>query len=460
MDATPRPRSGSLPRPPLELWGGVECTVNRVGDRWFDQLRAGGHDRRIDDLDLVADLGVRAVRYPVLWERTAPDATFECDFSWSDQRLSHLRRRDVTPIVGLVHHGSGPAHTSLLDPQFPHKLARYAAAVARRYPWVELWTPVNEPLTTARFAGLYGHWYPHHCDDASFVRALYHQCRGVQLAMREIRRVNPRARLIQTEDLGMTLSTQLLHYQAQFENERRFLSYDLLCGRVRRGHPLFDYLRRSGLSADALAALCDEPPVDVLGVNHYVTSVRFLDERTWHYPSERAGGNGRHAYVDVEAVRVCEEDFVEPAELLRQLWARFHLPIAVTEAHLGCTEDEQIRWFKEIWDAARLVRELGVDVRAVTAWSLLGAFDWHCLVTRDEGCYEPGAFDVRHDPPRPTALATYLHDLSRRPDAVHPALSTPGWWRLPTRLLHPPVSRGRPPARRVRFPSIVFDKVA
>ena len=24
--------------PPLEMWGGVECTVNRVGDRWFDQL--------------------------------------------------------------------------------------------------------------------------------------------------------------------------------------------------------------------------------------------------------------------------------------------------------------------------------------------------------------------------------------------------------------------------------------
>ena len=30
---------------PLELWGGVECTVNRVGDRFFDQMRAVGARR-------------------------------------------------------------------------------------------------------------------------------------------------------------------------------------------------------------------------------------------------------------------------------------------------------------------------------------------------------------------------------------------------------------------------------
>src|SRR3954471_10116662 len=57
---------------PLEVWGGVECTVNRVGDRWFDQMAWAGHDRRVEDLDRIAALGVRALRYPVLWERLAP----------------------------------------------------------------------------------------------------------------------------------------------------------------------------------------------------------------------------------------------------------------------------------------------------------------------------------------------------------------------------------------------------
>ena len=60
------------PSPALEIWGGVEATCNRVGDRWFDQLAWSGHDRRIEDLDAFAGLGLAAVRYPVLLERHAP----------------------------------------------------------------------------------------------------------------------------------------------------------------------------------------------------------------------------------------------------------------------------------------------------------------------------------------------------------------------------------------------------
>jgi dTDP-4-dehydrorhamnose reductase len=38
-------------RQPLAIWGGVECTLNRVGDRWFDQLAWSRHDERIADFD-------------------------------------------------------------------------------------------------------------------------------------------------------------------------------------------------------------------------------------------------------------------------------------------------------------------------------------------------------------------------------------------------------------------------
>ena len=62
---------------PLEVWGGVECTANRVGDRFFDQIEKSGHANRFSDLDLFADLGIRAIRYPVVWERLAPDGDLE-----------------------------------------------------------------------------------------------------------------------------------------------------------------------------------------------------------------------------------------------------------------------------------------------------------------------------------------------------------------------------------------------
>ncbi|MDX6404155.1 MAG: dTDP-4-dehydrorhamnose reductase [Blastocatellia bacterium] len=73
--------------------------------------------------------------------------------------------------------------------------------VAQRYPWITDYTPVNEPLTTARSSCLYGHWYPHQRDSLKFAKALLTQCRATVLSMSSIRKFNPEARLIQTEDL-------------------------------------------------------------------------------------------------------------------------------------------------------------------------------------------------------------------------------------------------------------------
>ncbi|MDX2088701.1 MAG: family 1 glycosylhydrolase [Kofleriaceae bacterium] len=409
------------------MWAGVECTVNRIGDRYFDQLARTGHDVRVTDLDLIAGLGVRTVRYPVLWERTAPTTLGSADWSWPDVRLARLRDLGITPIVGLVHHGSGPVHTSVLDPQFPELLAEYAAAIAARYPWLSLFTPVNEPLTTARSACLYGHWYPHAHDDVSFLRALLHQCKASVLAMRAIRRVRPDAKLIVTEDLGATHSTPQLAYQAAFENARRWLSIDLLCGRIDHTHPLYAWMRGQAITAAELEYFAvNATPPDIIGFNYYLTSERWLDDDCARWPTSAHGGNGRDRYADVHAVLAGQMGGIEP--LLRTAWERYGVPLALTEVHLGGTREEQMRWLVEIYDAASRVCASGIDVRAVTAWSLFGCYDWHCLVTRDEGFYEPGVFDVRGPAPRPTALARVVRDLASgvRPD--HPVLAHPGFW--------------------------------
>ena len=143
----------------------------------------------------MAELGVKAVRYPIVWETVAPQTPSELDFSWHDKRLKRLRDKGISVIGGLVHHGSGPRYTSLIDPKFPDHLARYAVR-CRRYPWIDAWTPVNEPFTTARFSCLYGHWYPHLNDiDATF-RATVNQCLATLRAMRAIRGVSPTSELI------------------------------------------------------------------------------------------------------------------------------------------------------------------------------------------------------------------------------------------------------------------------
>lgn len=422
----------------IELWGGVECTVNRVADAFHSQMEASGHRWRGDDLQRFAALGLRRLRYPVLWELTAPDAPEVFDWQWADERLTALRELRIDPIVGLVHHGSGPRYTDLLDERFPALLATYAQAVAERFPWIERYTPINEPLTTARFSALYGHWYPHRRDTASFARAIVNQCRATVLAMRAIRAINPAALLIQTEDLGRTASTATLAYQAEHENERRFLTWDLLCGVVDEKHAMWSDLRHWGVPAADLAWFQENPcPPDIIGVNHYLTSDRYLDEDRSRFPKTAWGGNGRHSYADVEAVRALPES-PGIAGALRDVWNRYRRPLAVTEAHLGCTREEQLRWLHEIWRAAQQLRAEDVDIRAVTVWSLLGSFDWNSLLIRRFGYYEPGAFDVRSPQPRPTALAALVKELTSNAANRHSQLlETPGWWRRSLRHFLP-----------------------
>jgi dTDP-4-dehydrorhamnose reductase len=413
-----------------ELWGGIECTFNRVHDRFFDQLEFTGHYQRPDDIEKLASLGIAKLRYPVLWEFHEPQEHFPIDWSFTTERLNAIRQNGVEPIAGLVHHGSGPAFTSLEDPRFAERLAAYAAKVAREFPWLEYYTPVNEPLTTARFSGLYGLWYPHRRNDLAFVKILSNEIRGIILSMKEIRKINPAAKLVQTEDLGKTHSRRALKYQAEFENERRWLTYDLLCGKVDRHHPLWSYLRSSGLSERELCFFLENPCVpDIAGFNYYVTSERFLDERIDQYPRHLWGGNKRHTYVDTEAIRIRHGGKGGLQTLLQEAWERFRLPTAVTEAFISCTPPEQVRWLREMCLHTSGARDNGVDIRAITFWALLGTFSWNKLVTSMDGEYETGAFDAWSKDRHETVVADFIRAMATTGTYDAGWLDEDGWWK-------------------------------
>jgi dTDP-4-dehydrorhamnose reductase len=429
----------SMRNRPLELWGGVECTVVRIGDQFRNQAAETGHDSRMSDLTAIANVGVKAVRYPILWETIAPQVPGECDFSWHDERLERLRELKIDVVAGLVHHGSGPRYTNLLDPEFPTKLAQFARRVAKRYPWIKTWTPINEPLTTARFSCLYGHWFPHLRDTGAMYRALVNECLATAYAMKAIREVIPDAQLLVTEDLGKTFSTPALAGQAAYENERRWLSLDLLCGRVTLEHPLHAAIAEHvpPVALTELATAIGVP--DLIGVNHYLTSERFLDHRVERYPSITPGSNGEDVYVDVEAVRIHDlRKQVGPGKRLREAWHRYKLPIIVSEVHHGCTREEQVRWLNDVWTAAIKERSRGADIRAVTLWSMFGAVDWRSLLTARDGSYDVGAFDIRSPVPRPTFLAKAAAKLASGATLDHPVLDLPGWWRRPGRTYAQP----------------------
>src|SRR5688500_20116014 len=93
----------------LELWGGVECTVNRVANVYHDQLELTGHDKRLSDIDRIADLGIRVARYPFLWERVAPLSIDDAEWAGPDAGMNRFREPGSIPIHVCSAHGKGSA---------------------------------------------------------------------------------------------------------------------------------------------------------------------------------------------------------------------------------------------------------------------------------------------------------------------------------------------------------------
>jgi dTDP-4-dehydrorhamnose reductase len=442
-----------------EVWGGIECTINRVKNNFFDQLQYSGHYYREGDIEHFAQSGIKKLRYPVLWERHQPEENGNIDWSWIAKQLGKIKEKGIDVIAGLVHHGSGPAYTNLADENFPYLLAEYAKKIAQHFPWIEYYTPVNEPLTTARFSGLYGIWYPHQNNSKAFTQMLLNELKGTVLAMQEIRKINPAAKLVQTEDLGKTYSTKKLKYQADFENERRWLTYDLLSGKFDKNHYLWEHFQHMSIPEKDIYFFRENVCTpDILGFNHYLTSERYLNENLHLYPPHTHGGNGRDHYADVEAVRVNVDEETGIEVLIKEAWERYHQPIAITEVHLHCHREEQLRWFKHVWQACNGLIKEGINIKGVTSWAMLGSYGWNKLLTQDNGNYEPGAFDLRGGHLRPTALAKFIKEVSCSNNCHHHLLEEKGWWLRNSRVLYGPPSKTIQMKTNLSSPVLIIGK--
>jgi dTDP-4-dehydrorhamnose reductase len=407
---------------PFEIWASPEPTVARIDASMVrDQLAETGHERRAGDIALLASLGIAATRYPVLWEKCATDDPARPDLAWPRARLEALREAGIEPVVTLLHHGSGPRWTSLVDPGFPEAFAAYAGAVARAFPWVRRWTPINEPLTTARFSTLYGHWYPNASDDRSFGRAIVNEARAMLLAMEAIRAVNPSAEFVVTEDLQSFAmygdADRDLEAYVAHKRERMFLSLELVMGRVIEGHALYPYLvERAGIGAGELRDLAARAAApDLVGWNYYPNSERLL---------ERA-----HDGTIVNHARVAlAPGTLDPRPLLRAAHARLDLPFGISEVHIDGDEVERVRWLvQRARDLDALARD-GAPVRMLGAWAAFGMVDWRSLLRERDGYVEDGVFTFARadEAPRESAVAAAMRELARGSIPALPERA--GWW--------------------------------
>ena len=131
------------------------------------------------------------------------------------------------------------------------------------------------------------------------------ECRAIREASRLIHRLDGSIRILVNEDACETYGTAEVDDVVRFYNLRRWLTFDLVTGRVDRHHPMWDHLAVAPDLVGALEEMAADPEYpDLLGLDHYITSDRFLDHRIEAYPAdfERSHANAR--FVDVEVARV------------------------------------------------------------------------------------------------------------------------------------------------------------
>jgi beta-glucosidase/6-phospho-beta-glucosidase/beta-galactosidase len=347
----------------------------------IDEMEKCGHYKHWrKDLELTCELGVPFLRYgPPLHRTFLGRGRF--DWSFADDSLAYLKQLGLTPIVDLCHFGVPDWIGDFQNPDFPKLFAGYAEAFAERFPWVQLYTPVNEMFVCATFSALYGWWNEQLASDLGFVTALKHLVTANVLAMDAILKVRPDAIFVQSE------SSEYFHADspaairaAEIRNAHRFLSLDLNYGR-RVDSETYSYLRDNGMTEAEYQFFLERSLRHhcIMGTDYYVTNEHRVapDGRTW------------------AAGEVFGYD-----EITRQYHDRYKLPVMHTETNLvdGPNGGEAEAWLWKQWANVLRVRNAGIPIVGFTWYSLTDQVDWDSALRENRGNVNPlGLYDLERN---------------------------------------------------------------
>jgi beta-glucosidase/6-phospho-beta-glucosidase/beta-galactosidase len=334
------------------------------------------YDRWREDFDLVKQLGIEFLRYGPPYYKThlAPG---KYDWSFTDETFAELKRLGITPIADLCHFGVPDWIGDFQNPDWPELFAEYAREFAKRYPWVCLFTPVNEIYVCATFSGQFGWWNERLKSDRGFVTALKHMVRAALLAEEAIVEVQPSAMFIQSE------ATEYFHAEdpaaqnkvAEY-NHKRFLSLDLCYGYDVRA-VMYEYLTDNGITRQQYHWFLEHGrkmrPYCIMGNDYYVTNEHLVNPDGGIAPSGEVFGY----YV-----------------ITRQYYERYHLPVMHTETNLA-DNDRAPNWLWKEWSNMIRLKEDGVPILGFTWYSLTDQVDWDTALREDNGTVNPlGLYDL------------------------------------------------------------------
>ncbi|HZU94465.1 MAG TPA: family 1 glycosylhydrolase [Microbacterium sp.] len=378
---------------------GIEDTFipqSGPGERALDEYELTGHyERWHEDLGLAAEVGSEFVRWGIPWHRVNP-ARGEWDWNWVDSVMGRFAELGVRPIVDLLHYGTPLwVEREFAHPDFPSYFEEFAARAADRYAEIATdYTPVNEPMIHARFAGDIGYWPPKLTGESGYNTIAVALADGFVRAQRAIAdALGDRATFVHVDATARFAGDVAGEHRALVELQRAqsFLVEDLVTGGVGPEHPLARSLAASGVSDERLAWFRENAVrPDVMGVNYYPRhSTQLMQEGVSH-----AGG-----FVDPWPTQ--DDGVAGMAELLRTYADRYGAPVMLTETCVTDSPEVRIAWLDDSVACIRELREEGVDIVGYTWWPLFDMYEWtyrHATTPRERSLLTMGLYDLVESP--------------------------------------------------------------
>lgn len=366
---------------------GIECSYPTIqhGNVRRDQLRECGHyDRWKEDLGLVKEMGLKVLRYGLPYY-SIHQGPGKFDWSFADLVMAEIKRQGITPILDLMHFGVPDWIGNYQNPELPIHFADYAAAVAKRYPWVRYYTPVNEIYVTARISGRDGVWNEQLKTDKGFVTALKHCVAASIMANQQIARYRNDCVIVQSE------SAEYIHelcatpsHQTILDNELRFLSLDLLYANAPSATVAM-FMMDNGLTREEYNwFMTGKPPgYQIMGNDYY----------------------GRNERIKLSDGSIkTSMDVLGWFEITREYYERYHMPVMHTETNVFDPEQAPI-WLYKQWAGIMRMRRSGVPVLGFTWYSLTDQIDWDSQLGEVNNHVNAcGLYDLNRKP-RPVAEA-------------------------------------------------------
>ena len=329
-------------------------------------VRADDHYARFqEDIDLMAEMGLRIYRFGIEWSRIEPKQGEYCEEALAHYReeIAYMRKKGIRPLLTL-HHFTNPLWFEDMG-AFEHKdspeifLTFVKKAIESFGDLVSEYITINEPNVYATNSLLFGEWPPEKRSMGAVVRAFSNMTAA---HIKAYIYIHEKRREMGFDDTRVSFANHLRVFAPEnpknllhcfFARASEYLFQDAITTAMMTGRCRYPILRRRGVRKGKY--------YDFIGINYYSRStVKGL-----------ADGVRADCFKNDLGWEIYHEGLIELSE---RLYQKYHAPVFVTE-NGTCDNTDAFRP-RFIYDQLKLISECENHITRYYHWSFLDNFEW------------------------------------------------------------------------------------